>query len=54
MKHNSFLTNQEYRKLMVKNAFETMKSNQRHYSKQSNLYVPKSYKANNTKVTTKK
>ena len=35
------MTNQNYRKLLVKNAFELMKSNQREYSKHSVLYVPK-------------
>lgn len=34
-------TNQNYRKLLVKNAFELMKSNQRNYSKHSVLYMPK-------------
>jgi hypothetical protein len=36
------VTNQDYRKITVNTAFETMKSNQREYSKQSNLYIPKS------------
>ena len=35
------MTNQKYRKLLVKNSFDLMKSNQREYSKQSVLYVPK-------------
>lgn len=35
------MTNQNFRKLLVKNAFDLMKSNQREYSKHSVLYVPK-------------
>lgn len=54
MEHKSQMTNQDYRKMMVKNAFELMKSNQREYSKQSNLYVPKSYQMNNKKAVLKK
>ena len=34
-------TNQNYRKILVKNAFESMKSNRREYSKQSVFYLPK-------------
>jgi len=54
MEGKSQLTNQDYRKLIVKNAFELMKSNQREYSKQSNLYVPKSSQMNNKKTELKK
>ena len=53
MEHKSQMTNQDYRKMIVKNAFELMKSNQREYSKQSNLYVPKSSQMNNKKVKSK-
>ena len=35
-------TNQNYRKSLIKGAFEIMKSNQREYSKQSHFYLPKS------------
>lgn len=34
-------TNQNYRKNLVQNAFELMKSNYREYSKQSSFYLPK-------------
>ena len=54
MEQKAQLTNQDYRKMMVKNAFELMKSNQREYSKHSNLYLPKNFKANNKKVVLKK
>ena len=37
----SVKTNQNYRKILVKNAFETMKSNRHEYSKQSIFYLPK-------------
>lgn len=47
------LTNQGYRKALVKNAFEVMKSNQREYSKQSNLYIPKGLLTNNEKMVLK-
>lgn len=44
------MTNQEYRKVLTKNAFEIMKSNQIEYSKQSNVYVPQSMKIPNAGV----
>lgn len=54
MESKALPTNQDYRKLMTKTAFEVMKSNQRAYSKQSNLYVPNILQVNDTKVTIKK
>tara|TARA_Y100000992_G_scaffold256395_1_gene189885 strand:+ start:188 stop:352 length:165 start_codon:yes stop_codon:yes gene_type:complete len=54
MEDKAQLTNQNYRKMMVKNAFEVMKSNQREYSKQSNLYVPMSLQVKHDKNPIKK
>lgn len=54
MEYKYQLSNQDYRKLMVGNAFELMKSNQREYSKQSNLYIPKNYQIINKKAALKK
>ena len=39
------LSNQEYRSLLVKNAFEIMKVNQYKYSRQSHLYTPQQKKS---------
>lgn len=47
-------TNQNYRKILVKSAFETMKSNQREYSKQSNFYLPPVHNGENVKNVNKK
>lgn len=48
------LTNQNYRKMLVKNAFDLMKSNQREYSKQSILYLPKEILMKKEKKSVKK
>jgi hypothetical protein len=47
-------TNQNYRKMLIKSAFETMKSNQREYSKQSAFYLPPPENDKAQKKVTKK
>ncbi len=43
-------SNEEYREILTKNAFEMMKSNQIEYAKQSHVYVPQSMKISNLSV----
>lgn len=47
-------TNQNFRKMLIRGAFEIMKINQREYSKQSTLYLPQPEKDVNEKTTNKK
>lgn len=47
-------TNQNYRKTLIKGAFESMKSNQREYSKQSYFYLPKPNDNTNKKAEVKR
>lgn len=47
-------TNQKYREILVKNAFDIMKSNQREYSKQSTLYLPREMVEKDKKKNIKK
>lgn len=47
-------TNQKYRELLIKNAFEIMKSDRLEYSKQSIFYLPNKKIDSKKKTNTKK
>tara|TARA_Y100000389_G_scaffold201302_1_gene243687 strand:+ start:7060 stop:7227 length:168 start_codon:yes stop_codon:yes gene_type:complete len=46
---NKMATNNDYRNMLVRTAFEKMKENRIEYSKQSNVYIPRTLQENKKK-----